>query len=50
MEGDLAGDTLADRGFGRGGGQNLFPKFCRCSAAVLDERSEPILAGVQGLP
>ena len=41
---------VADPGFGQGGGQKFFLRFCRCSEAESGERSEPILARVQGLP
>ena len=42
---------VADPGFGQGGGpQNFFPRFCRRHFATSGERSEPILAGVQGPP
>ena len=33
-----------------GWGQNIFLRFYRCSEAELSQQSEPILAGVQGLP
>ena len=44
------GEAVADPGFGQGGGQKFFPRICRRSEAESGERSEPILAGVQGLP
>ena len=42
--------TVADPGFGQGGGQKSFPRFCQHSEAKSGEQSKPILAGVQGLP
>ena len=45
-----ANDPVADPGFGQGGGQKSFPRFCRRSEAKSGDRSEPILAGVQGPP
>ena len=42
--------SLANPGFGKGGPQNFFPRFCRRSEAELGEQSKPILAGVQGPP
>ena len=42
--------SLADPGFGQGGDQKFFPRFCRFSKAESGEQREPILAGVQGPP
>ena len=42
--------SLADPAFGQGGPQKFFPKFCQCIKAELGKLSEPISAGVKGLP
>ena len=43
-------DSLADPGFGQGGGPEIFPRFCRRSEVESGERSEPVSAGIQGPP
>ena len=32
--------AVADPGFGQGGGQEFFPRFCRCSEVKFGKQSE----------